>query len=328
MELINEINTIKNLMNLEVLNEAGAGSWLDDVWMVTKDILKTFFNKNSLESFIKNGFGAQEFKSLKKAILDSPKRQLGVELKNSLTTAMNNLPQTATAQRLLIDTRIKQIDDLIKSNSVVTKKLVNTTIQDLEKSYPTLFQKKWYGSFVNQGKIDSITKQVMRDFKGKSAKDIESIIEKKLSDADKILSNKKGVKKSEFQKLIKRYREYMIKNPGMGSAKTLGGVISFSVLVYLLYGLAENVYETESPIAGAIKTGSDIWGDIKKGWYSAKPYPDTPNGLLIYLKEKYGENDYQNNFKLTRAGNIVTITPINGGEGKSFQHNGKTFIEL
>ena len=78
MELINEINTIKNLMNLEVLNEAGAGSWLDDVWMVTKDILKTFFNKSSLESFIKNGFGAQEFKSLKKAILDRPKRQLGV----------------------------------------------------------------------------------------------------------------------------------------------------------------------------------------------------------------------------------------------------------
>jgi fido (protein-threonine AMPylation protein) len=327
MELINEINTIKNLMSLKVLNEAAPGAWLDDVWMVTKDILKTFFNRSSLDKFIKDGFGAQEFKPLKKAILDSPNRQLGVELKNSLTTAMNNLPETATAQRLLIATRIKQIDELMKS--VVTKKLIKNTIQDLEKSYPNLFQKKWYGSFVNQGKINSITKQVTRDFEGKSAKDIETIIEKKLSDADTKLYNKKGSKKSGFQKLIKRYREYMIAHPIKGSASTLGGVVGIGTLVYLLYYLISNTIETGSPISGTIKTGSDIWGDIKKGWYSSKPYPNTPNGLLLYLTDKYGPNDYQNNFKLSPpAGGVVTITPINGGEAKSFEHNGKTFIEL
>ena len=45
-----------------------------------------------------------------------------------------------------------------------------------------MFKKKWYGSYVNQARIDNIQKQVLRDMDGKSAKDIESIIEKKLSD--------------------------------------------------------------------------------------------------------------------------------------------------
>lgn len=330
MELINEINTIKNLMNLEVLNEAGAGSWLDDVWMVTKDILKTFFNKSSLESFIKNGFGAQEFKSLKKAILDSPKRQLGVELKNSLTTAMNNLPQTATAQRLLINTRIKQIDDLITSNPLVTKKLIKNTMVDLEKSYPTLFQKKWYGSYVNQGKISSVEKQLIREFKGKSAKDIELSIESTLSKAESTLSKIKmpQKRKSAYQKIIKNYGEYIKKNPIKGPLVTLGAPPVIGIVVYLLYGFFENWYDTGSPISAVMSSGTDIWGDIKKGWYSAKPYPAGAMGLLSYLNEKYGNKNWKNEFRLDINGNSYIITHLSSGESKSFEHNGKTFIEL
>lgn len=322
MELINEINTIKNLMNLNVLNEAAA-PWIDEVWTAVKSIFTNFrLSKSSVENFIIKGFDENQFKTLKKSILASPNGQLGVDLKTALTTAKNNLPVTSTADRLLIDTRIRQIDNLIKS--IADKKLIKTTIDSLESSYPTLFKKKWYGSYVNQARIDSIQKQLTRDLKGKSAKDIEDIIEKKLSDAESKLSKIKNPKKNTYQKLLKRYREYMIKNPGIGSLKTFG----FGTIVYLFYHLISNTIETGSPISGGMKTGSDIWGDIKKGWYSSKSYPNTPNGLLTYLTEKYGANDYQNNFKLTRAGDIVTITPINGGETKSFQHNGKTFIEL
>lgn len=117
MELINEINTIKNLMNLEVLNEAGPGSWLDDVWKATKGILSKYINKSSIDSLIKDGFDEDEFKVLKNAILESSEGQLGVELKTSLKKAKEALPPTATAERLLIDTRIRQIDDLITQST-------------------------------------------------------------------------------------------------------------------------------------------------------------------------------------------------------------------
>jgi hypothetical protein len=264
MELINEINIIKNLMNLNVLNEAAPLAWVDEVWKAVKSIFTNYrLGKSSIENFIIKGFKETEFKNLKKSILESPKGQLGVDLKTALTTAKNNLPPTATADKLLIDTRIKQIDNLIKS--IPTRKFIKTTIKDLETSYPTLFKKKWYGSYANQGRIDVIEKQVLRDIDGKSAKDIESILDKKLSDADTKLYNKKGAKKSEFQKLIKRYREYMIAHPWKGAGKTL----SFSVLVYLLYSIIANTYYTDNVVSGTIKTGGDLWGSVVKGWESA-----------------------------------------------------------
>jgi hypothetical protein len=100
-------------MNLKVLNEAGPGTWLDDVWKATKGILKKYFEKSSLENFIRNGFAEQEFKALEKAILDSPNGKLGVDLKNALKRAKDALPPTATAEKLVIQTRINQIDNVI-----------------------------------------------------------------------------------------------------------------------------------------------------------------------------------------------------------------------
>lgn len=327
MELINEINTIKNLMNLNVLNEAAPAAWIDEVWMAVKSIFTNFrLTKSSVEKFIIKGFDEKEFKALKKSILSSPKGQIGVDLKTALTTAKNNLPVTATADRLLIDTRIKQIDNLIKS--IANKKLITTTIDSLESSYPTLFKKKWYGSYVNQTRIDTIQKQVLRDMDGKSAQEIEKIIQKKLSDIDAELLNKRGPKKSRFQKLTKRYREYMIKHPIKGSFTTLGGVISFSILLYILFGFIVNSYDTSSPISGVSATGADIWGDIKKGWYAAKSYPAGGGGLLLYLNEKYGNKNWINEFRLDINGNIYTITHLSSGESKTFKHNGRTFMEL
>ena len=289
MELINEINTIKNLMNLNVLNEAAPAAWIDEVWMAVKSIFTNFgLAKSSIQKFIIKGFDEKEFKALKKSILESKNGQLGVDLKTALTTAKNNLPVTSTADRLLIDTRINQIDNLIKS--IVNKKLITTTIDSLESSYPTLFKKKWYGSYVNQGKIDSIQKQLMRDLKGKSVKDIEDTIEAKLLAAEKKLTNINMSKKrkSAYQRIIKTYGEYIKKNPIKGPLVTLGSVPVIGTVVYLLYGFFENWYDTGSPISAVMSSGTDIWGDIKKGWYSSKPYPDTPNGLLTYLTEKYG----------------------------------------
>ena len=44
MELINEINIIKNLMNLNVLNEAAPLAWVDEVWKAVKSIFTNFFS--------------------------------------------------------------------------------------------------------------------------------------------------------------------------------------------------------------------------------------------------------------------------------------------
>jgi hypothetical protein len=322
MEILNEINSIRNIMGLPLLNE---GKGVSEI--ITKLIGGAF--KNILK---------EEEKSLIRTFLTSPKKlvgQLGKDFETFIKSA-NGIAfikeidteiakEINPAKKLNGQTFLDSIRNFKAQGGVVTKKLIKTTMEDLAKTYPTLFQKKWYGSFVNQGKIDSITKQVMRDFKGKSAKDIETIIEKKLSDAESKLSKIKNPKKNTYQKLLKRFREYMIKNPGIGSLKTFG----FGTIVYLFYHLISNTIETGSPISGGMKTGSDIWGDIKKGWYSSKSYPNTPSGLLLYLTDKYGPNDYQTKFKLSPpVGGVVTITPISGGETKSFQHNGKTFIEL
>jgi hypothetical protein len=327
MELINEINTIKNLMNLNVLNEAAAAAWVDEVWMAVKSIFTNFkLSKSSVENFIIKGFAEKEFKVLKKSILESKNGEMGKDLITALTTAKNKLPVTSTADRLLIDTRIRQIDNLIKS--IANKKLITTTIDSLESSYPTLFKKKWYGSYVNQTRIDTIQKQVLRDMNGKSAQEIEQIIQKKLSDIDAELFKKRGAKKSGFQKLTKRYREYMIKHPFKGSAKTFGGLVSFSLLVYLLFSYIINSFDTGSPISGVSATGADIWGDLKTGWYAAKSYPAGYKGLLSYLNEKYGNKNWINDFRLDINGNIYTITHLSSGESKTFKHNGRTFIEL
>jgi hypothetical protein len=100
-------------MNLNVLNETGTVNWLDDVWKATKGILKNYFEKSSLENFIRKGFVEQEFKALEKAILDSPNGKLGVDLKNSLIKVKDGLPPTATAEKLVIQTRINEIDNVI-----------------------------------------------------------------------------------------------------------------------------------------------------------------------------------------------------------------------
>jgi len=328
MEILNEINSIRNLMGLSLLNENKGVSEI-----ITKLIDGAF----------KTILSATE-KSLIRTFLTSPKKltgQLGKDFELFVKSPQGVsfikevddkiATEISPAKQLTAQSYLDGIRAFKAQSGVVTKKLIKTTIQDLEKSYPSLFQKKWYGSYVNQGKIDSIQKQLMRDLKGKSAKDIEATIEAKLLAADKTLTkiNMPKKRKSAYQKIIKNYGEYIKKNPIKGPLVTLGSVPVIGTVVYLLYGFFENWYDTGSPISAVMSSGTDIWGDIKKGWYSAKPYPNTPNGLLLYLTDKYGPNDYQNNFKLSPpAGGVVTITPINGGEAKSFEHNGKTFIEL
>ena len=328
MEILNEINSIRNIMGLPLLNE---GKGVSEI--ITKLI----------DGVFKNVLLEQE-KSLIRTFLTSPKKMVGQlakdfelfiksthgvafikEIDNEIAKEIN------PAKKLNGQTFLDSIRNFKAQGGVVTKKLIKTTFQDLEKSYPTLFKKKWYGSYVNQGKIDNIQKQLMRDFKGKSAKDIETAIETKLSDANTKLSKIKmpNKRKSAYQKIIKNYTDYIKKNPIKGPLVTLVSVPVIGTAVYLLYGFFENWYDTGSPISAVMSSGTDIWGDIKKGWYSAKPYPNTPSGLLLYLTDKYGPNDYQTKFKLSPpVGGVVTITPISGGETKSFKHNGKTFIEL
>lgn len=325
MELINEINQIKKIMGLTHLNEA-SGGWLDDLFRATKSLLtKTIKDKNSLSYFINEGL--DKVPALKTAIAKTP--ALGTSLKSQLKLTRDKLLPT-DPNFVLIDARIKEIDDLLTTSKGKLKKIIKSTVDSLETSYPNLFKKRWYGSYVNDARIKSIKKQAFTEFKGKSTKDIQTIIESKLSKAESTLEKIKmtNKRKSAYRKIIKDYRNYMKKNPIKGTVTTAASVPVISTFVYLLYSFFENWYDLGgSPIPAAMKTVSGIWGQIKTGWNASKSYPAGAMGLLSYLNEKYGNKNWKNDFRLDINGNSYIITHLSSGESKSFQYKGNTYIE-
>ena len=121
----------------------------------------------------------------------------------------------------------------------------------------------------------------------------------------------------------------MKKNTAGTLTKTVIVPPGIAIVLSLLYKFFNNWYEQGDIGAGTAATAADIWGSVKKGWSAMKSYPNNPNGFLLYLKEKYGDRDYKNDFKLTPPGSdkVIIITDKNGVT-KSFKHNGRTYIEL
>ena len=217
-----------------------------------------------------------------------------------------------------------------KAPEVVTKQSIENIAASLEKSFPFLFKKDIFGSYVNQSRIDLALNQLKKEFKGKTVQDIESIVDKKLSDANNKLSKsgKNPKKTSYLKKQLNSLGSYLKKNPIKGPGVLTGSAVVGGTAFYLLYEFIMNTYDTGSPISGVIKTAKDIWGDIKTGYYASKSYPNSPSGLTEYLIDKYGDKGYKINFNLSKSGDIVTITPKSGGESKSFKYVKDTFKEL
>jgi hypothetical protein len=213
-------------------------------------------------------------------------------------------------------------------------KTINKALDNFETTFPNLFQKKWYGSFINQARIDGIRDVMIRDFAGKDAKGIEEIIERKLDDAEKALikknSNIPPETKSLLGQQISNLRSWFKKTPIKDTLKVLGLVTIGGTLAYLTYSYIMEWVETGSPITAAMALPFRVFGDAKSGVNRNKPHDNTPEGFLKYVKGKYGDNDYTNpnKFKLTppNADGIIKLTSKDG-KTKSFKHNGNTFIE-
>lgn len=109
MELINEINQIKKMMGLNLINEATV-SWLDDLFTASKSLISKYVtNKDGLEKLINNGLNDVSFSLLKKKL--STDKTLGDNLIVQLRAAKKNLSKT-DPNVVLLDARIKEIKDL------------------------------------------------------------------------------------------------------------------------------------------------------------------------------------------------------------------------
>jgi hypothetical protein len=109
MELINEINQIKKVMGLNLINEATV-SWLDDLFTASKSLISRYVtNKDGLEKLINNGLNDVSFSVLKKKL--STDKTLGDNLIVQLRAAKKNLSKT-DPNVVLLDARIKEIKNL------------------------------------------------------------------------------------------------------------------------------------------------------------------------------------------------------------------------
>ena len=215
---------------------------------------------------------------------------------------------------------------------VVDEKMINTSIKNLEKTYPNLFQTKWFGtSYVNSGRIENIKSELIRDFQGKDAKGIESIINNKLMQAAKELDQNKSIttpKKEFFKKLIADYLKYLKKKPAIGTLKTAVSVPTIAIAVYVLYDFIKNWHDTGNPVVALAGTGADLWKNLKQGYNFTHFYDDNPDEFLKYLNNNFGNLNWVENFQLNRNNDIISVREIASGDTRYFKYNGRTFVEI
>lgn len=144
MELINEINQIKKMMGLNLINEAPA-TWLDDLFDATKSLISKYItNKKGLAKLINDGLDDASFSVMKKKL--SQDKAFGDNLITQLEAAKNKLAKTDT-NRVLLEARIDEIKDLQKTipTKPVTPKPVTPkptlTFKDLSVEAQSLFTK-------------------------------------------------------------------------------------------------------------------------------------------------------------------------------------------
>lgn len=359
--LLIEMDRIKSMMsineNTELLNEGAIDFILSR--LITKSIataeeklILKFFEKDlskqitsqadkvAFSKFIKSAEGQTFIKEVEAEIakLTNPNAQRfaqrSLDRMETAATSWENLgigsrPSSGRASTTPAGRASTTVGSSIAKVDVET---IENALESFETTFPHLFQKKWYGSFVNRARIDGIRKALIRDYEGQSAKNIEDIIERKLADAESALSRTKKLpieKKSLLRRQISDLSSYLKKNPIKG---TVGIAVVGGTIAYLLSEYISEWIETGSPITAATAVPFRVWGDLKSGWNRNKPYDNTPDGLLKYVIEKYGDDDYTNKNKYTltppNSDGVIKLTRKNGGGTKSFKHNGNTFIEI
>jgi hypothetical protein len=350
-KILNEINDMRVKMGLPILNEnsillseagvistlvgkiIGGGVIKNALTPVEKGLLTKFVagtlkgtEKSEFNTLINSTKGLSFIKEFENAIASETnlitkqraQAYLDKNIKPQLNTTVGGIPGTGKPPTTA---------PIINNVTTVTKEIIDNSLYSYEKLYPNLFRKGWFWSYVNQSRINGIRQEILRDFQGKDAKGIETIIQDKLSQSENVLQNLKipnkqktllGEELSEFKGEIKR------NYPKMGVK-----IVGATIISYLLYNFFREWYETGTPIGAAMSLPFTVWGDVKKNFKKYQPHDNTPEGFLKYVIEKYGDKDYKNpkKFKLRNVDGIIRLTPKNG-KTKSFKHNGNTFIEL
>jgi hypothetical protein len=138
MELISEINQIKKIMGLNLINEAPVPSWLDDLFDASKSLISKYVtNKDGLERLINDGLDDVSFKVLKKRL--SRDKTFGDNLITQLEAAKSKLKNT-DPNRVLLDARIDEIEDLLPKSQTL-KPIPTLTFKDLSLEAQSLFTK-------------------------------------------------------------------------------------------------------------------------------------------------------------------------------------------
>jgi len=137
MELISELNQIKKIMGLNLINEAPV-NWLDELFNASKSLISKYVtNKDGLEKLINDGLDDVSFKILKKRL--SRDKTFGDNLITQLEAAKSKLKNT-DPNRVLLDARIDEIEDLLPKSQTL-KPIPTLTFKDLSLEAQSLFTK-------------------------------------------------------------------------------------------------------------------------------------------------------------------------------------------
>ena len=142
MELISEINQIKKIMGLNLINEAPV-NWLDELFNASKSLISKYVtNKDGLERLINDGLDDASFSLLKKKL--SSDKNFGDNLITQLEAAKSNLKNT-DPNIVLLDARIDEIEDLLPKTQIpkpnTPKPIPTLTFKDLSLEAKSLFTK-------------------------------------------------------------------------------------------------------------------------------------------------------------------------------------------
>jgi len=328
MEILNEINTIRNIMGLPILNENKLPS---EIFEILSKVLD-----NTLRNTLK-----QEEKSLIRAFFKDSKNMVGElgEKFEKFITGPNGVKfikemekgiinEKDPAKRMNMQIYLDSLKEFKNVGGVVTKEVIDETIKLLKQEYSFLFKKNIFGNYVNGNRIKIVKGQIEKEFTGKSAKEIVSQIETKLADAQKMVIDNKSINKDNKSAILKiiSWLFSKLRNP-----KEVKGGITIAIVVYLIYSFIKNYNESGGSVIGAgAGMAADAWGGIKTAYQFAQPYKNNQVDFLNYLNDKYGKRNWTKEFNLIPPdnNNIIGVEHIESGDTKYFKHNNRTFVEI
>lgn len=287
MELINEINQIKKMMGLNLINEAKV-SWLDDLFTASKSLISTYVpNKDGLKKLINNGL-EDASSDLKKRL--SKDKLFGDNLITQLEAAKSKLKNTDT-NRVLLDARIDEIKDLQKNlpTKPVTPKPKGLTLE-LDLDFRTSLSSDAKALFGKIGrKIDADELILLENAADKIYKGVQKLSDKELliltqelnsfkiniQNAINNLSNAKDIKSQQKAKILQDKLNSIQKNWNSVVNNLDKVPLSKSLKVLVKYSLGLIVLGT---LLGTAFYAKDTWLGRQVGaLWSKIPTPELDN---------------------------------------------------